>query len=211
MTTCASAAARAWRSARPTCCGCRRRERLRQPIPTTVRGASSVRWHARSMPSRSPSEWTNRPGRHFVRGSPSWRRAMATDRNPIALDGRRLTVADVDAVADGALVELDATALERVAAGHRTLLEVIERGTPIYAVTRGTGQFWSRTSTLAEREQTARSAGRNRLLYGERLGVRTGRAVMLATINGMLGGRTGVRPEYVEHVAAMLNAGITPV
>jgi histidine ammonia-lyase len=136
---------------------------------------------------------------------------MGADRNPIALDGWRLTVADVDAVADGALVELDAAALERVAAGHRTLLEVIERGTPIYAVTRGTGQLWSRTSTPTEREQTARSGGRNRLLYGERFGVRTGRAVMLATINGMLGGRTGVRREYVEHVAAMLNAGITPV
>jgi histidine ammonia-lyase/phenylalanine ammonia-lyase len=134
--------------------------------------------------------------------------------NVVTIDGRRLTLDEVDAVARGsARVELDrdpevAARLERSA---RFKDELVEQGVPIYGVTTGVGDSvdtqiaHARAAALQRNTMRKLGCGTGRLLPQD-----GARAVMLLRANTLARGQSAVRPVVVETLLACLNAGIVP-
>jgi histidine ammonia-lyase len=126
--------------------------------------------------------------------------------------GGRLTAAEVARVAAGAEVAVDSHALERAAASRATLETLIEDGCPIYGITTGLGAL-----VTQDVEPSHRSAMQADLLRshacgsGEELNREIVRAALVVRLNGLLKGRSGVRPVVIDRVVNLLNARLTPV
>jgi histidine ammonia-lyase len=128
----------------------------------------------------------------------------------VRLSGR-LAPADVAAVAAGAPVALDPGALDRVAANRATLERVLAAGTPVYGITTGFGAL---VSTRVGPEHQ-RALGLNLLRShaagtGELLPRPIVRAALAVRLNGLLQGRSGIRPVVLEAIADLLNSGWVP-
>jgi histidine ammonia-lyase/phenylalanine ammonia-lyase len=132
----------------------------------------------------------------------------------VSIDGRRLTLAEVEQVArGGARVQLDrdpevVTRLERSA---RFKDELIEQGVPVYGVTTGVGD--SVDVQIAHERAGALQRNLMRKLgcgTGEYLAEEYARAVLLLRANALARGQSAVRPVIVETMLACLNAGIAP-
>jgi histidine ammonia-lyase len=112
---------------------------------------------------------------------------------------------------DGARVELDPVALERVAGGRRATLAALADAGPVYGV--GTGQGY-----LAARELHEEEADRHQreLLLGRAVGSAPwlergeARAVLAVRLARFLDGRAGVSRELCAFLAARLDDGFTP-
>jgi histidine ammonia-lyase len=130
----------------------------------------------------------------------------------VILDGRRLTSADVDAVARrGARVELADAARERNAAAARALDELVTRGEAIYGVTTGVGPFRTRPVPAEQRgDQQLRllrshATGAGRLLPPERV-----RAAMVVRANQIGAGGAGVSAGLLDALVHALNDDFVP-
>ncbi len=132
--------------------------------------------------------------------------------NEVAIDGRGLSLAQVEAVARGrARVELrgDAGVRERLERCARFKDELIGLGTPVYGVTTGVGD--SVHVQIAHQKAAALQLNLMRKLgcgTGSYLPEDYARAVMLLRANTLARGQSGVRPVLVETLLACLNAGI---
>jgi len=145
----------------------------------------------------------------------------------IHLDGNSLTRGQLVAVAQGASVELDATALEAVARAAEFLADQVRREEPIYGVSTG---FGSNADKLLGghpmRDAQVDSAAPGRSLHvelqhnlivthavcvGEPFAADVVRAMLCIRINTLLRGHSGIRVQTLQALAAMLNAGIVPV
>jgi histidine ammonia-lyase/phenylalanine ammonia-lyase len=132
----------------------------------------------------------------------------------VTIDGRRLTLDEVEAVARrGVRVELDGD--PRVVAGIERSAqfkdELIEQGVPIYGVTTGVGD--SVDTQIAHGRAAALQRNTMRKLgcgTGDLLPQDGARAVMLLRANTLARGQSAVRPVVVETLLACLNAGIAP-
>ncbi len=140
--------------------------------------------------------------------------SQAPVRHPaLTLDAKDLTLFQVEQVARHAMqVQLGEGARARMVASHAALAGLMKPGTAIYGVNTGFGSF-SRTridgGKLTEVQHNlirSHSAG-----VGEPLPDETVRGMLLCLAASLARGRSGVRPEVVETVTAMLNAGVTPV
>jgi histidine ammonia-lyase len=112
----------------------------------------------------------------------------------------------------GARVEVSAPARERVRAARRLVEKWVEEGRPVYGVTTGFGAL---CDVAIPREQT-RALQENILMshaagVGEPLPAEVVRGMMAVRIQDLSRGRSGVREETLDALAAMLNAGIEPV
>ena len=132
---------------------------------------------------------------------------------PVVLGEASLTIGDVVAVArHDAPVELGATALERVAASQRVIVELANDTRPHYGVSTGFGALAKVQIPVEKRQQLQRSLIRSHAAgTGPEVEREVVRALMLLRLNTLASGRTGVRPVVAETYAAILNAGITPV
>ncbi len=126
---------------------------------------------------------------------------------------RRLMLADVVAVArGGARVELADEAVGRIAAGRAFVDRIHDEDRTVYGVTTGFGHLSSvkiPPDSLAELQRNlirSHASG-----VGEPLDTATVRAVLLLLANSLARGHSGVRIELVRLLAALLNAGVTPV
>ncbi|HUT98169.1 MAG TPA: aromatic amino acid ammonia-lyase [bacterium] len=132
---------------------------------------------------------------------------------PVILSGENLTLERLKAVAVGReRVEIPPEALERVDR-CRAMCEVkIKNREVMYGVTTGIGEF---SETVLTPEQT-RDFQRY-LIYSHAAGIGEPmpepwvRAAMTGRINVLVHGNSGCRREVPETMAAMLNAGVTPV
>lgn len=125
------------------------------------------------------------------------------ERAEVLLDGRHLTPADVAAVAHGARVRLDPAAATRMSASARLFPQDIIREKWALLV----GGTPPDDSAMAVRTFVeGHCAG-----VGEPLPVEQVRALMVCRANVLATGFTAARPEAVELLVAMLNAGCTPV
>lgn len=122
-----------------------------------------------------------------------------------------VTPEDVVAVADGRQVELGPAAREAMTRSREVLERALERGDPIYGVTRGVGAL--KVVAVEDDEQ----APFNRALlishqvgHGEIAPARFARAAMVTRAAGLALGYAGVRPRVAEALCAALNAGVTP-
>lgn len=131
----------------------------------------------------------------------------------IAVQGKDLAIEDVVKVAaHGARVRLSEQAIPLMEASRAFVLRSLEEGRAIYGVTTGFGRF----SQVLISPEDARALQRNLLRshatgVGDPLPVPVVRATMLLRANTLAKGYSGVRPELVETLISMLNAGVHPI
>ena len=132
---------------------------------------------------------------------------------PIQLTGRDLTVPDVVSVARGgrpAAVADDAR--QRMGVSRAVIERVVESGETVYGVTTGFGDLADvrispeQTATLQRNLVRSHAAGSGPLLSTEVV-----RGMLLLRANALAVGLSGIRPEVVDLLVAMLNAGVHPV
>ncbi|MDX6312665.1 MAG: histidine ammonia-lyase [Streptomyces sp.] len=131
----------------------------------------------------------------------------------VALDGRRMTVADVVALAEGdkAAPALDPAAVARVERSWLAAAQVAATGR-VYGRSTGVGA----NRTLAVAAEDAEGHGLRLLrshagAVGDRVPARETRAMLAVRLNQLLAGGAGLRPDVVTALAEALRAGAYPV
>jgi histidine ammonia-lyase len=132
----------------------------------------------------------------------------------ITLDGRSLTIDDVVRIArePGARARLDAGARDALIASRRLVEQAIASGQTIYGINTGFGKLANvriapdKLDSLQVNLIRSHAAG-----VGAPLPPEVVRGVMLLRANVLLRPTSGVRPELVEALVAMMNAGIVPL
>jgi histidine ammonia-lyase len=124
-----------------------------------------------------------------------------------------LAFGDVVAVArHGAEVSLTDEALKAIAEARAHVDDLAARPTPAYGISTGFGALATRhiheelRARLQENIVRSHAAG-----SGPEVEREVVRAMMLLRLSTLATGRTGVRPVTAETLAALLNAGITPI
>nr|WP_241266452.1 aromatic amino acid ammonia-lyase [Streptomyces scabichelini] len=120
---------------------------------------------------------------------------------------------DVVAVArHGAHVVLAEEVLPRLRRERAVVDDVVDRQVPTYGLTTGLG---TRSSYALPRDELAlfsvRTVRGRANAVGDPLPIPVVRAAVLARVNGIAGGGSGVRPEILRLLVAMLNARVHPV
>ncbi len=132
----------------------------------------------------------------------------------ITLDGRSLTIDHVVRIArePGTRARLDPGARAALIASRRLVERAIASGQTIYGINTGFGKLANvriapdKLDSLQVNLIRSHAAG-----VGTPLPAEVVRAVMLLRANVLLRPTSGVRPELVEALVAMLNAGIVPL
>jgi histidine ammonia-lyase len=131
----------------------------------------------------------------------------------LVLDGQALTLDEIDAVAHAGLrVEVAADALRRVAESRGLIERILAAGETVYGVNTGFGKLADvhvRGDKLAELQiNLVRSHAGG---VGQPLAEAEVRAMVALRANVLAKGFSGVRPELLELLVAMLNAGVHPM
>ncbi len=132
---------------------------------------------------------------------------------PLTIDGRSLTLADVVAVSrEWRLVALSDSARPALEASREVVARIVEEGRAAYGITTGFGSLSDQaihprqTSQLQVNLLRSHASG-----SGNPFPTEIVRGAMLLRANSLARGFSGVRPELVETLIALLNAGIHPV
>lgn len=137
--------------------------------------------------------------------------AVLKKKETITLSEQGCTVEDIVAIAAGAKVMLDPCSLENMRKTQQLMQDAITSGVPIYGLTTGVGDLYSVKLTPEEIRQTQLNMLRSHASgVGTPLDSWNVRAIMATIIVAMLKGASGVSPELLETIAAMLNKGVTP-
>ena len=120
---------------------------------------------------------------------------------------------DVLAVArHGARVEISPAAREAVARSRAVIDDLARSSEPVYGVSTGFGALALRRIPAEDRAQLQRSLVRSHAAgMGEPVEREVVRAMQFLRLRTLCTGGTGVRPVVAETMAALLNAGLTPV
>ncbi|MET8013758.1 histidine ammonia-lyase [Streptomyces sp. NPDC005271] len=135
------------------------------------------------------------------------------DMHSVVVGTSGTTAEDVIAVARGAArVEVSREALAAVAAARQVIDDLAAKPEPVYGVSTGFGALAVRHISPDLRARLQRNIVRSHAAgMGPRVEREVVRALMFLRLKTLASGRTGVRPVVVETIAAVLNAGITPV
>ncbi|MGG2458396.1 histidine ammonia-lyase [Streptomyces sp. RGM 3693] len=135
------------------------------------------------------------------------------DMHTVVLGTSGTTAQDVIAVARGAArIELSEEARAAVATARAFIDELAAKPDPVYGVSTGFGALAVRHISPELRAQLQRNIVRSHAAgMGPRVEREVVRALMFLRLKTLASGHTGVRPLVVETMAALLNAGITPV
>lgn len=132
---------------------------------------------------------------------------------PIVLTGHSLTLSAVLRVArHHHPTTLSPAAHTEMARSQQWVVDLVARGQPVYGINTGFGIFANRSISSTDTQRLQRN-----LILSHAVGTGTPfapevvRAAMLIRANTLALGHSGVRPEIVETLLAMLNAGVTPV
>ncbi len=133
--------------------------------------------------------------------------------NPLLLDGSHLTLHDLESVATTRRqVALAPDARALVARARAVVDSAVTRGAVVYGVTTGFGNFADVVIPLDRIRELQLNLIRSHAAgVGDPLGETETRALMLLRANVLAKGMSGVRPQTLELLLAMLNAGIHPV
>jgi histidine ammonia-lyase len=131
----------------------------------------------------------------------------------VAVGTNDVTAEDVLAVSRGdAHVELTQAALDAVARSREVIEALAAKPEPVYGVSTGFGALAVRHISPELRAQLQRSLVRSHAAgMGPAVEREVVRALMFLRLKTLASGRTGVRPVVARTMAALLNAGITPV
>lgn len=129
----------------------------------------------------------------------------------VELDGRRLTLENAEAIADGARVRLAPLAEERVAKARSFVERRLREGEAIYGVTTGFGRLANVHIDPADAERLQVNLVRSHAAgTGPPLAVRTVRMAGALRVNALAAGHSGVRRETLAQLVELLNRGVTP-
>lgn len=133
--------------------------------------------------------------------------------SPLTIDGHSLTLPQVVEVArEGRPVALGDAARARVAESLAWVEAILAGNAPIYGINTGFGIFADRRISVGDTAQLTRNLILSHAVgTGEPLPAEVVRAAMLIRANTLALGHSGVRPEVVETLLAMLNAHVTPL
>ena len=131
----------------------------------------------------------------------------------LVLNGVALTLAEIEQVAAAKRpVEIAPQALRRVAESRDCIDDILAAGQTVYGVNTGFGRLADvhvPPESLAQLQvNLVRSHAGG---IGRPLAEPEARAMLLLRANVLAKGFSGIRPELLELLAAMLNAGVTPV
>src|SRR5215208_5440909 len=123
------------------------------------------------------------------------------------------TLAQLEAVARGGAAEpLDGAARERIVAGRAVVEEALASGRVVYGVTTGFGQLSSVRIDAADAAQLQVNLLRSHAVgSGEPLEREIVRGMVLLLASSLRRGHSGVRPELVELLLALLERSVVPV
>jgi len=134
------------------------------------------------------------------------------NNHPVTLNGTTLTVRKLLAIADGAPVVLDSSAMDVMQRSREILINATESNTSVYGVTTGLGPKVVEPLDNSERDAFSVSTIRGRAhAVGSALDPAWVRAGMAVRANTLLKGTSGVRPELATFLAECLNKSVTPV
>ena len=132
----------------------------------------------------------------------------------LTLDGSSLTIEHVIEVARHMRpVALADPARSRIAESRAWVDRVVAQGTPtVYGVNTGFGVFASRRVAREDAERLSRNLILSHSVgVGDPLPEDVVRAAMLIRANTLAIGYSGVRPEIIDTLIAMLNKRVTPI
>jgi histidine ammonia-lyase len=131
----------------------------------------------------------------------------------LVLDGRSLTLAEIESVAANARpVSIGPEALARVAESRQVIEQILETGDSVYGVNTGFGKLADVRIPPEKLAQLQTNLVRSHACgLGDPLSAAESRAILLLRANVLAKGLSGIRPELLQLLAAMLNAGVTPV
>src|SRR5579863_8905053 len=131
----------------------------------------------------------------------------------VQLTGNDLTFAQLyDVALHGAKVSLAPDAIERMKASRAIVDRVVSSGETAYGINTGFGKLASvRISTEQVRQLQINLVRSHACGVGAPLSEAETRAMMLLRANALAKGLSGIRPETVEVLCAMLNANVHPV
>jgi len=122
------------------------------------------------------------------------------------------SLADWRAIWRGADLALDPEQAARVAASAEAVGRIVARGEPVYGINTGFGKLAAtripdgELALLQRNLVVSHAAG-----VGEPIGVETTRLMLALKLGGLGQGASGVRPETLALIEAMLQRGVTPI
>jgi histidine ammonia-lyase len=132
---------------------------------------------------------------------------------PLSLNGQPLTLSEIESVAaERRLIVLASEAVARVAQSRQVIESILETGQTVYGVNTGFGKLADVRIPADRLAQLQTNLVRSHACgLGEPLSEAESRAMLLLRANVLAKGHSGVRPELVHLLVAMLNAGVHPI
>jgi histidine ammonia-lyase len=132
---------------------------------------------------------------------------------PLELTGENISLAEIESVAiHGRKISVSAEALERVAKSRQVIEEILQTGESVYGVNTGFGKLADVRIAADKLAQLQTNLVRSHACgLGEPLSESESRAMLLLRANVLAKGFSGVRPELLTLLVAMLNAGVHPI
>ncbi len=131
----------------------------------------------------------------------------------IILTGTNIGFAELEALdSDDVVVTLDDAARTRMRASVATVRKAVKTGTVCYGINTGFGAFANRIISREQVSELQYNLVRSHSCgIGEPLAGHIVRRVMLMKANSLAVGYSGIRPDVVETLLALLNKDITPI
>ena len=139
-------------------------------------------------------------------------RSGSKRRRAVAIDGTRMTLEQVEAIADGARCTLTPEALRRVRAARRVVERAVAGGRQVYGVNTGFGHLaqvriaGERLDELQLNLVRSHAAG-----VGRPLPARIVRAILALRANCLARGHSGLRAQTLQRIAELLDHDIVPI
>ncbi len=130
----------------------------------------------------------------------------------VEIDGRNLTLEQVEAVSLGAPAALASSARRAVERSRAVVSSIVETGRPVYGISTGVGELRTVTIPADHVEHLQRNILRSHAAgVGNPVPDVAVRAMMLLRANALACGYSGVRPAVIETLLQMLAKGVHPV
>ena len=132
--------------------------------------------------------------------------------NSVVLQPGQVTLAEWQAVYRGAAVSVDAACFDRIAAGAAAVARILARGEPVYGINTGFGKLASVRINTADLARLQSNIVLSHCVgVGEPMAADVTRLMLALKIANVSQGASGVRPETVRLLCALLERGLTPV
>ncbi len=137
----------------------------------------------------------------------------STSKAALTLDGESLTWADLIAImeADAVSIDLASSARQRMARTRTGAFQALSSGQRVYGWNQALGALKDRPLDQDEQREFQRRVLRSHAAgVGRPSPVGIARLTLVLRANAMARGAMGVRPELVDRLLALVNAGVTP-